>query len=63
MIHLGDIYYAGTKPECEAVLKMWPLCDADGAPIKDRSFALNGNHEMFCVILPPQNVSLSKWLF
>ena len=27
---------------------MWPLIDADGAPIKDRSFALNGNHEMFC---------------
>ena len=48
VIHLGDVYYAGTKPECEAVLKMWPLCDADGAPIKDRSFALNGNHEMFC---------------
>ena len=27
---------------------MWPLCDADGAPKKDFSFALNGNHEMFC---------------
>jgi len=47
VIHLGDIYYAGTKAECEGVLRMWPLCDADGAPIKDRSFALNGNHEMF----------------
>jgi hypothetical protein len=48
VIHLGDIYYAGTKPECEAVLRMWPLREADGTPKKDFSFALNGNHEMFC---------------
>jgi hypothetical protein len=48
VIHLGDIYYAGTQAECQAVLDMWPLCDPDGKPIKDRSFALNGNHEMFC---------------
>jgi Calcineurin-like phosphoesterase len=48
VIHLGDVYYAGTKAECQSVLKMWPLVDASGAPMKDRSFALNGNHEMFC---------------
>jgi hypothetical protein len=68
VIHLGDIYYAGTKAECEGVLKMWPLCDADGAPIKDRSFALNGNHEMFCgarhyfgTILPAFNQGASHF--
>ena len=48
VIHLGDVYYAGTKAECEAVLKMWPLMDERGKPKKDFSFALNGNHEMFC---------------
>ena len=47
VIHLGDIYYAGTRAECEAVIEMWPL-KKDGRPVKDRSFALNGNHEMFC---------------
>ena len=48
VIHLGDVYYAGTKAECEAVLDMWPLQDEQGKPKKDVSFALNGNHEMFC---------------
>jgi hypothetical protein len=48
VIHLGDTYYAGTQPECHAVLDMWPLKDAQGNPVKDKSFALNGNHEMFC---------------
>ena len=48
VIHLGDVYYAGTKAECEAVLDMWPLRDGEGKPKKDFSFALNGNHEMFC---------------
>lgn len=48
VIHLGDVYYAGTQLECQAVLDMWPLCDATGTPLVDRSFALNGNHEMFC---------------
>jgi hypothetical protein len=47
VIHLGDVYYAGTQLECQAVLDMWPLCDATGTPLVDRSFALNGNHEMF----------------
>lgn len=48
VIHLGDVYYAGTKDECQAVLDMWPLKDEKGNPKKDVSFALNGNHEMFC---------------
>jgi predicted phosphodiesterase len=48
VIHLGDIYYAGTQSECQAVLDMWPLRDENDKPMKDRSFALNGNHEMFC---------------
>jgi hypothetical protein len=45
-IHLGDIYYSGTRSECQTFLKNWPLRDA-GGPIKGRSFALNGNHEMY----------------
>ena len=48
VIHLGDVYYAGTQLECQAVLDMWPLCDPAGKPLVDRSFALNGNHEMYC---------------
>ena len=49
VIHLGDIYYAGTKAECEATLKMWPLKGEDGiSPRKEVSYSLNGNHEMFC---------------
>ncbi len=48
VIHLGDIYYAGTQLECQAVLEMWPLCDPAGKPLVDRCFALNGNHEMYC---------------
>lgn len=40
-VHLGDIYYAGTKPECKSFLYRF----RDIA--SKRSFALNGNHEMF----------------
>jgi hypothetical protein len=46
VIHLGDIYYSGTRSECQTFLKNWPLRDANG-PIKGNSFALNGNHEMY----------------
>ncbi len=46
-IHLGDIYYSGSKLECEAFLRNWPLKNPDGTPIQGRSFALNGNHEMY----------------
>jgi hypothetical protein len=47
VIHLGDIYYAGTEPECQKFLDNWPLRDASGAPKQGYSFALNGNHEMY----------------
>lgn len=47
VIHLGDIYYSGSRAECETFLKNWPLIGADGKPVVGRSFALNGNHEMY----------------
>jgi 3',5'-cyclic AMP phosphodiesterase CpdA len=47
VIHLGDIYYSGSKGECETFLKNWPLRDAEGNPAAGKSFALNGNHEMY----------------
>jgi predicted phosphodiesterase len=47
VIHLGDIYYSGSQSECETFLHNWPLRDGDGKPIVGRSFALNGNHEMY----------------
>lgn len=49
VIHLGDIYYAGAKGECEDFVKNWPLRGDDGQPLIGRSFALNGNHEMYSV--------------
>jgi predicted phosphodiesterase len=43
VIHLGDVYYAGTPDEVkERFLKYWPTPSAPG-----RSFALNSNHEMY----------------
>jgi calcineurin-like phosphoesterase family protein len=46
LVHLGDTYYSGTKREAQRnVLDKWPV-DADdtrGA----RSWALNGNHDMY----------------
>lgn len=47
VIHLGDIYYSGSKSECETFLKNWPLRDDSGKPRVGRSFSLNGNHEMY----------------
>lgn len=42
MMHLGDVYYSGTKQEVdERFLKVWP---ADAATVNR---ALNGNHEMY----------------
>jgi hypothetical protein len=50
-VHLGDIYYGGTKLECEIFLSMWPLREDVNDPksqiLKKGSFALNGNHEMY----------------
>jgi hypothetical protein len=41
-LHLGDVYYSGTKKECEdRFIKMWPT----DAATTNR--ALNGNHEMY----------------
>ncbi len=43
VIHLGDVYYAGTPKEVqERFLRYWPQPKAPG-----RSFALNSNHEMY----------------
>jgi predicted phosphodiesterase len=52
IIHLGDIYYSGSESECQTFLKNWPLKDAAGNSIKGRSFALNGNHEMYSLGRP-----------
>lgn len=46
LVHLGDIYYSGTRSECLTFLRNWPLRDENG-PLKGRSFSLNGNHEMY----------------
>jgi hypothetical protein len=50
-IHLGDIYYGGTKHECELFLAMWPMrvdmADPKSAIRPAGSWALNGNHEMY----------------
>lgn len=50
-IHLGDIYYGGTKHECERFLAMWPMRvnmqDPKSAIHAAGSWALNGNHEMY----------------
>jgi predicted phosphodiesterase len=43
IIHLGDVYYAGTPKEVEErFLKYWPTPKQPG-----HSFALNSNHEMY----------------
>lgn len=43
VIHLGDVYYAGTPKEVkERFLQFWPTPAAAG-----QSFALNSNHEMY----------------
>ncbi len=51
-IHLGDIYYGGTERECKQFLNLWPIRDTkddQNSPIHtDGSWALNGNHEMYC---------------
>lgn len=52
ILHLGDIYYSGSEDECRTFLRNWPLKAQDGNPIKTRSFALNGNHEMYSLGKP-----------
>ncbi|MGA2536721.1 MAG: metallophosphoesterase [Terracidiphilus sp.] len=50
-VHLGDIYYGGTKAECDSFLRLWPFhvnpADPNSAIIHGSSLALNGNHEMY----------------
>lgn len=43
-IHLGDVYYGGTESECKTFLNLWPMSE----PWQGTSYALNGNHEMYC---------------
>jgi Calcineurin-like phosphoesterase len=46
VIHLGDVYYAGTKHEIEnRFLNMWNFWSTPATA--GRSFALNSNHEMY----------------
>jgi len=46
VIHLGDVYYAGTENEVnERFLKYWAFWDTPAVP--GRSLALNSNHEMY----------------
>jgi predicted phosphodiesterase len=52
VIHLGDIYYSGTEGECLTFLQNWPLKQPNGTPVKGKSFALNGNHEMYSLGRP-----------
>jgi predicted phosphodiesterase len=47
VIHLGDIYYSGSQVECARFLENWPLKGGDSKPVAGKSFALNGNHEMY----------------
>jgi hypothetical protein len=46
LIHLGDTYYSGTSAEAQRnVLDEWPVDAGDADTI--RSWALNGNHDMY----------------
>ena len=46
-IHLGDIYYGGTKSECELFVANWPVRKDGEFARANANFALNGNHEMY----------------
>jgi len=44
VVHLGDVYYAGTRMEARArFLDHWPVSESD----RHRSWCLNGNHDMY----------------
>jgi hypothetical protein len=60
VIHLGDIYYAGQKNECEKFLAHWPLAASTGTIPPGSSYALNGNHEMFSGARPYFELVLPK---
>lgn len=47
VVHLGDIYYSGWEEECQTrFLDPWPVEKAQSGRIT--SWALNGNHDMYC---------------
>jgi hypothetical protein len=46
VVHLGDVYYAGTRWEAHhRFLDHWPV--RPGHPARVRSWCLNGNHDMY----------------
>ncbi len=46
VVHLGDVYYAGTRWEAHhRFLNHWPVRPDDAANV--RSWCLNGNHDMY----------------
>jgi hypothetical protein len=46
VVHLGDVYYAGTRWEAHhRFLEHWPVRPDEAAPV--RSWCLNGNHDMY----------------
>lgn len=57
VIHLGDVYYAGTEAEVrDRFLKFWP-----GSLERGRSFALNSNHEMYSGGYPYFDITLKEF--
>jgi predicted phosphodiesterase len=57
VIHLGDVYYAGTEKEVQdRFLRFWPTTSSGG-----QSFALNSNHEMYSGGYGYFNVTLKQF--
>lgn len=57
VIHLGDVYYAGTEKEVrKRFLSLWPSPSGAG-----RSFALNSNHEMYSGGYAYFNITLKQF--
>jgi Calcineurin-like phosphoesterase len=47
VVHLGDVYYAGTEWEArERLLKPWPIRPDEAGP-RRRSWCVNANHDMY----------------
>jgi len=56
-IHLGDVYYAGTKDEeAQLLVSLWP-------PGSVGSLTLNSNHEMYSGAIPYFDIALGSRLF
>lgn len=69
IIHLGDVYYAGTESseENDNLLQMWPADRFAGGKMAGTSFTLNSNHEMydgangyFKIALTPANTPFNE---